>query len=331
MMKKINLGIVGVTGLVGTILLKVLEEKQIPINILKVFASSKSEGKRVYFNTKEYIVETLKEGCFSTLDYVLFTCGKEVSKIWVEEALKNNIKVIDNSSYFRLRDESCLLIPEVNITSYQNQMLISNPNCSTIQSLVAIKPIEDLFRINKIIYSTYQSVSGGGKKLLDELNDVLSGKNHNLLPYNISKSLIPEIDSYDQDEYSKEETKMILETKKILSRDDLLCVATCVRVPIFRTHAVSIYLECEKETSVDLLIEKYKEFNNIVVLNNLKEHLYPVGEKSLDNDCVYVGRIRKVKDNPKALLLYVVSDNLRKGAASNMAEILKKLINLSLL
>ena len=326
MMKKINLGIVGVTGLVGNVLLKVLEEYEIPIDVLKVFASSKSVGKRVNFNSKEYLVEPLKEGCFSSLDLVLFTCGKDVSKIWVEEALKNKIRVIDNSSFFRLRDDVCLLIPEVNLSSYDNHLLISNPNCSTIQSLVAIKPIEDLFKINKIIYSTYQSVSGGGKKLLDELNDVLSGKDNNVLPYNISKSLIPEIDSYDNNEYSKEETKMILETKKILKRDDLLCVATCVRVPIVRSHAVSIYLECEKEISIDLLMEKYKKMNNVVILNDLKNHLYPVGEKAIGNDSVYIGRIRKVKDNPQALLLYVVSDNLRKGAASNMVEIIKKIM-----
>ena len=326
MMKKINLGIVGVTGLVGGELIDILDKSNIEISLLRVFASSKSKGKIIKFRSKKYKVKVLEEGCFDSLDVVLFTCGKDVSKVWVKEAIKSNCYVIDNSSYFRLDDDVCLLIPEVNDESFHNQKIISNPNCSTIQSVLAIKCIDDLFGINKIIYNTYQSVSGGGKKLVDELDRVLKGKHNVHLPYNLSKSLIPEIDTYTESGYTKEEMKMALETKKIFNRNDLIISATCVRVPIKRTHAVSIYVECDKETDIDLLKEMYFKVQNIIILDDLRNHIYPVGEIAINNDFVYIGRIRKVDHNPNALLLYVVSDNLRKGAASNMVEILNFLI-----
>ena len=325
-MKKIRLGIVGCTGLVGTTLLKILEETNIEIEELRLFASGKSKGINISFRGENYIVDIIKEDSFESLDYVLFSSSGTIAKKYVPLALKSKAIIIDNSSYYRMEEDVPLIIPEINIDNINNHRLISNPNCSTIQSLIAIKPIEDLFKINKIIYSTYQSVSGAGIKGIKDYYSSLIYEKNEFFPYLITKSLIPEIDNPLDNNYTKEEIKMVEETKKILNRKDLLIEATCVRVPILQTHGVSIYLECEKDIDVDLLKKIYLNNKSIVVLDDLKNHIYPVGEVALNNDLVYVGRIRQSLNSKKGLSLFVVSDNLRKGAASNMVQILEYLI-----
>lgn len=325
-MKKIKLGIVGSTGLVGSVLLEILEKSNFDIGELRLFASEKSKGKFITFKNQKYQIETIDDHSFESLDYVFFCTSASVSKKYVPLALKSKCIVIDNSSFFRMNNDVPLIVPEINLEDIKNSKLISNPNCSTIQSLVALKPIYDLFGINKIIYSTYQAVSGAGVKgIKDYYSSLLNQKNH-FFPYLITESLIPEIDNPLDNNFTKEEVKMVEETKKILKDNDIDINATCVRVPLLRTHAVSIYLETSKELDLNLLKSKYLENKSIILLDDLKNHIYPVGEKALNNDLVYIGRIRKSLNNPKGLLLYVVSDNLRKGAASNMVQILEYLV-----
>ena len=326
-MKKIKLGIVGSTGLVGSVLLDILEKSNFDIEELRLFASEKSKGKFINFRNKKYIVETINDNSFNSLDFVLFCSSASISKKYVPLALKNDCIVIDNSSYFRMDKQTPLIVPEINLEDIKDSKLISNPNCSTIQSLVALKPIYDLFGINKIIYSTYQAVSGAGVKGIKDYYSSLIYQKNEFFSYLITESLIPEIDNPMENNFTKEEIKMIEETKKILHDGNIDINATCVRVPLLRTHAVSIYLETSKELDLNLLKSKYLENKSIILLDDLKKHIYPVGEKALNNDYVYIGRIRKSLNNPKGLLLYVVSDNLRKGAASNMVQILEYLIN----
>lgn len=326
-MKKIKLGIVGSTGLVGSVLLDILEKSNFDIEELRLFASEKSKGKSINFRNKKYIVETINDNSFNFLDFVLFCSSASISKKYVPLALKNNCIVIDNSSCFRMDKQTPLIVPEINLEDIKDSKLISNPNCSTIQSVMALKPIYDLFGINKIIYSTYQAVSGAGVKGIKDYYSSLIYQKNEFFPYLITESLIPEIDNPMENNFTKEEIKMVEETKKILKDNDIDINATCVRVPLLRTHAVSIYLETSKELDLNLLKSKYLENKSIILLDDLKNHIYPVGEKALNNDLVYIGRIRKSLNNPKGLLLYVVSDNLRKGAASNMIQILEYLIN----
>lgn len=325
-MKKIKLGIVGSTGLVGSVLLDILEKSNFDIEELRLFASEKSKGKSINFRNKKYIVETINDNSFNSLDFVLFCSSASISKKYVPLALKNNCIVIDNSSYFRMDKQTPLIVPEINLEDIKDSKLISNPNCSTIQSVMALKPIYDLFGINKIIYSTYQAVSGAGVKGIKDYYSSLLNQENQFFPYLITESLIPEIDNQVENNFTKEEIKMVEETKKILHDGNIDINATCVRVPLLRTHAVSIYLETSKELDLNLLKSKYSENKNIVLLDDLKNHIYPVGEKAINNDYVYIGRIRKSLNNSKGLLLYVVSDNLRKGAASNMIQILEYLI-----
>ena len=325
-MKKIKLGIVGSTGLVGSVLLDILDKSNFDIEELRLFASEKSVGKLINFRNKKYIVETINDNSFNSLDFVLFCSSASISKKYVPLALKNNCIVIDNSSYFRMDKQTPLIVPEINLEDIKDSKLISNPNCSTIQSVMALKPIYDLFGINKIIYSTYQAVSGAGVKGIKDYYSSLLYEKNEFFPYLITESLIPEIDNQVENNFTKEEIKMVEETKKILHDGNIDINATCVRVPLLRTHAVSIYLETSKELDLNLLKSKYLENKSIILLDDLKNHIYPVGEKAINNDYVYIGRIRKSLNNSNGLLLYVVSDNLRKGAASNMVQILEYLV-----
>ena len=325
-MKKIKLGIVGSTGLVGSVLLDILDKSNFDIEELRLFASEKSVGKLINFRNKKYIVETINDNSFNSLDFVLFCSSASISKKYVPLALKNNCIVIDNSSYFRMDKQTPLIVPEINLEDIKDSKLISNPNCSTIQSVMALKPIYDLFGINKKIYSTYQAVSGAGVKGIKDYYSSLLYEKNEFFPYLITESLIPEIDNQVENNFTKEEIKMVEETKKILHDGNIDINATCVRVPLLRTHAVSIYLETSKELDLNLLKSKYLENKSIILLDDLKNHIYPVGEKAINNDYVYIGRIRKSLNNSNGLLLYVVSDNLRKGAASNMVQILEYLV-----
>jgi aspartate-semialdehyde dehydrogenase (peptidoglycan organisms) len=327
-MKKYNFAVVGATGLVGRTFLKVLEEYDLPINELKLFASEKSEGKTLNFKGKPYTVHALKEGEFKGIDFALFSAGASVSKIWAPIAAKEGALVVDNSSCWRM-DKSCaLIVPEINLDDYKDHgRIIANPNCSTIQSVLPLKALDKVFNIKRIVYTTYQACSGSGEKGILDLARCEKGEKNEFYPYNIAKTCIPEIDEFLDNGYTKEEMKMVNETHKILHHDDIKISATCVRVPVEKSHAVSMMVEFEKDVSnLALVREVLKSYPGIKLVDDPKNHLYPVSTMSNDNDFVYVGRIRKDLSCDNGLLLYCVADNVRKGAASNAVQIVRDII-----
>ena len=326
-MQKYNFAVVGASGLVGRTFLKVMEEYDLPVGKLRLFASEKSEGKTMTFKGQEYPLEVLKKGCFLDTDYALFSAGGSVSKEWGPVAEQEGALVVDNSSTWRM-DESCaLVVPEINIDDIKSKRrLVANPNCSTIQSVLALKPLEDAFKITRINYSTYQAVSGSGKKGLNDWEGAEKGEPTGFYPYDISRTCIPEIDVFFDDGYSKEEKKMIEETRKILHRPDLRISATCIRVPVPVAHGVMMEVEFEKPVTVEDARRVLAAYPGIKVLDDPKNHIYPVSTIAAGNDFVYVGRIRKDTSVDNGLLIYCVADNVRKGAAANAVQIVKKLI-----
>ena len=324
-MKSYNIAIVGATGLVGTTLLKIIEAYGINVNDLKLFASEKSKGKTVTFRNKAYVLDVLKEGCFKDIDYALFVAGGAISQAYALKAVSDGAVVIDNSSVFRMTKDVPLVVPEVNMSDAYNKRLIANPNCSTIQCVLPLKVLDTHYKIKSIEYNTYQAVSGAGIKGLNDLNGTNEGVKH--FPYDIKKTCIPQIDSFLEDGYTKEEHKMINETKKILHNEDVLISATCVRVPVENAHAVTIKVVLNEPFELDDIRRKLSSSKNIVVLDEPLKGIYPTSTQATGNDLVYVGRIRRDKVNEQAILMYVVSDNIRKGAASNTVQIMKGLMD----
>lgn len=328
-MKDYNIAIVGATGLVGTTFIKVLEEYHFPVKSIKFLASSRSAGKKIEFCGIEYQVEELKEDSFDGVDLALFSAGGEVSKKYAPIAISKGCRVIDNSSAWRQDDSVPLIVPEVNFSDYKMNKLIANPNCSTIQSILPLKAIHDAFGLTRVVYSTYQAVSGSGQKGKEDL--ILTGKGNlpTFYPHDISQTCIPEIDSFLDNGYTKEEMKMVNETKKILHAPELLVSATCIRVPVLNAHGVAIMCETKKEISVDSARKVLSEFENIVVLDDGKNHIYPTSIVANGTDKVYVGRIRQDISSNNGLLFYCTADNIRKGAASNAVQIALKLAQLN--
>lgn len=335
-MKKFNVAIVGATGNVGREVLKILFERKFPIKKLDLIASEKSEGLEIKFGkNKKLKVKNLDKYSFNNIDIVLSSPGSEISKDFVPKATANGCIVIDNTSCFRMDKQVPLVIPEVNsdaIINYKKKKIISNPNCSTIQMLVALKPLHDKFSISRIIVSTYQSTSGAGKKAMDELfgQTLNVFKNMDLAPDQFSKriafNVIPHIDNFMKNGLTKEETKMIEETKKILD-PKIHVFATCVRVPVFIGHAESIYIETEKPISASVASRILSKTKGIKVIDKREDGGYITPDESAGEDDVYVSRIRNDIKNKNALGLWVVSDNLRKGAALNTVQIAEELIN----
>jgi aspartate-semialdehyde dehydrogenase len=276
-MKTYAFAVVGATGLVGRTFLKVMEEYHLPVGSLKLFASEKSLGKTLLYAGKEYPVETLKEGCFLGVDYALFSAGGDVSRVWAKVAEKEGATVIDNSSCWRMDEACALIVPEINLADYKtHSRIIANPNCSTIQSVLPLKPLDDAFHLTRILYSTYQACSGSGKKGLDDLERCEKGEAPQFYPYNIAKTCIPEIDVFLDNGYSKEEMKMVNETRKILHHPDLKIAATCVRVPVPVAHGVMIAAEFEKPVDVEKARQVLKAYPGIKLVDDPKNHLYPV-------------------------------------------------------
>ncbi len=326
-MKKYNVAVVGATGLVGSTFLKVLAEYKFPINELSVFASERSVGKQVEYEGKKYTLKKLEEGCFEGIEIALFSAGGSVSEKWAPEAEKSGAVVIDNSSAWRMVKECSLIVPEINLDAFDNaRKIVANPNCSTIQSVLPLKPLNDKFGLKRVVYTTYQSVSGSGQKGRDDLARTLRGEEPQFYPYDISKTCIPHIDSFLDDGYTKEEIKMVNETRKILNIPNLPVSATCVRVPIHSCHAVSIMVELEKEFTLDEVKKAFASQKGIVVVDDFKNLKYPVSTIAVDTDEVYVGRIRRDISTQNGILFYAVSDNIRKGAASNAVQIAEALI-----
>ena len=327
-MKKYKVAIVGATGLVGRSFIKVLEEKNLPIESYTLFASKRTAGIKLTLLGKEYEVQELTEHSFdSGFDYALFSAGGEVSKKYAPIAAEKGCIVIDNSSYFRMYDDVPLVVPEVNFEdAYKNKGIIANPNCSTIQAMLPLKALDDKYKIKRIVYSTYQAVSGAGKNALDDLKNIDGSKPLKKFPYPIFDNCLPHIDSFLDNGYTKEEMKMINETRKILHHPDLRVTATTVRVPVSNSHSESINVEFEKDYNLDELIQTLKDFPNIIVVDNPEKNEYPMPINSTGHDEVFVGRIRRDDSVKSGVNLWVVADNIRKGAASNAVQILEKLI-----
>lgn len=324
-MKEYNVAIVGATGLVGSTFIKVLEEYDFPVKNIKMLASKRSAGKVLNFKGKECIVEELTVDSFEGIDIALFSAGGDASKMYAPAAVKAGARVIDNSSAWRQDPDVPLIVPEVNFEDYKLNKLIANPNCSTIQSILPLKALEDAFGLTRVVYSTYQAVSGSGQKGKDDLINCLKGNEPKFYPHNIANTCIPEIDVFMDNGYTKEEIKMVNETRKILHKPSLPVSATCIRVPVLNSHGVSIMCELEKDFTLDQVKKALAEFENIVVLDDGKNHIYPTSTVSNGNDKIYVGRIREDLSCKNGLLLYCTGDNIRKGAAANAVQIALKL------
>lgn len=335
-MKDYKLAVVGATGVVGRTVLKVLEEKQLPIKEYVLFASSRSAGKIINFMGKDYVVKELKEDSFDEgFDYAIFSAGGETSKKFSPIATSKGCVVIDNSNAFRMDLDVPLIVPEVNPEEIQNHKgIIANPNCSTIQAVVALKPLDVKYNIKRIVYSTYQAVSGAGSKGIMDLENGISvyanpSVSTNYLQkfsYPIFNNCLPHIDVFLDNGYTKEEEKMINETRKILKKPDLRITATTVRVPVFNSHSESINIEFEKEFDMEDLISTLKNSPGIVIQDDIKNNIYPIATNATGNDEVFIGRIRRDFSVFSGINLWVVADNIRKGAASNAIQILEKII-----
>ena len=321
-MKNYKLAIVGATGVVGRCILKVLEEKNLPISKYVLFASSKSAGKQISFMKENYTIQELTEDSFCEgFDFAIFSAGASVAKKFAPIAVKNGCVVIDNSSAFRMDCDVPLIVPEVNSEDIKaNKGIIANPNCSTIQAVVALKPLDDKYNIKRIVYSTYQAVSG--------INAFSTNEDYSLnkFPHPIFNNCLPHIDVFLDNGYTKEEEKMINETRKILKNPDLNVTATTVRVPVFNSHSESINVEFEKEFDLNDLINTLKNSPGIIVQNDSKSNIYPMAINSTNNNEVFVGRIRRDFSISSGVNLWVVADNIRKGAATNAIQILERMI-----
>lgn len=327
-MKKINLAVVGVTGMVGRTLIEVLEEKQLPIENFYIFASARSAGKKINFQGKEYVVEELTKDSFKRgIDIALFSAGGGTSKEFAPIAAKDGCVVVDNSSAWRMDKDVPLVVPEVNPYDIDwNKGIIANPNCSTIQAVVALKPLLDEYGIKRVVYSTYQSVSGAGMAGQTDLEEGLKGNPPKKFPHPIAGNLIPHIDVFLDNGYTKEEMKMIEESRKILQQPDLKITATTVRVPVFNGHSESINVELLKSFELDKLIEIMRKAPGIILKNNHNANEYPMPIDASGKDEVFVGRLRRDFSVENGINMWVVADNIRKGAASNAVQITELLV-----
>ncbi|MCM1991697.1 aspartate-semialdehyde dehydrogenase [Oceanirhabdus seepicola] len=328
-MKKVNIAIVGATGMVGRTFLKVLEERNFPINNLYLFASKRSAGSKLEFNGSEYIIEELNEDSFkSEIDIALFSAGGDISKKFAPIAKENGVIVVDNSSAWRMDKAVPLIVPEVNPEDVQwNNGIISNPNCSTIQAVLPLKVLNDVFKIKRIVYSTYQAVSGSGVGGIMDLENGIEGISNKKYPHQIAYNCIPHIDVFMDNGYTKEEMKMIEETKKILNDSKLRITATTVRVPVRHGHSISINLEFEKDFDLTEVYSVLENTDGIIVQDDVENNVYPMPINIEGTNEVYVGRIRRDFSVDNGINIWVVADNIRKGAATNTVQIAELLIN----
>ncbi|MBQ9624661.1 MAG: aspartate-semialdehyde dehydrogenase [Clostridia bacterium] len=328
-MKKYNIAVVGATGMVGNMFLKVLEERNLPINELHLFASAKSAGKVLKFMGKDYKVKELTTESFnnSGIDIALFSAGGGTSKIFAPIAASCGVTVIDNSSQWRMDPAVPLVVPEVNPQDIlSNKGIIANPNCSTIQAVVALKPLQEKYGIKRIVYSTYQAVSGAGVQGYKDLEEGIKGKKPEKFPYQIAGNVLPHIDVFMENGYTKEEMKMINETHKIFHDDSIKITATTARVPVFHSHSESINVELNKPFELEDVFDLYKNTEGIILEDDPANLIYPMPINAEGHDEVYVGRVRRDFSVENGLNIWVVADNIRKGAATNAVQIAEKLI-----
>lgn len=330
-MKKYKIAVVGATGMVGRTFLKVLEEYNLDADYA-LFASARSAGKELDFMGRKYTIRELCETSFDEgFDIALFSAGGSTSEKFAPIAASHGCVVIDNSSAWRMDDEVPLVVPEVNpekIAEYKNKGIIANPNCSTIQAMVALKPLDDKYGIKRVVYSTYQAVSGAGLGGYNDLKNGINGEAPKKFPYPIFSNCLPHIDVFTESGYTKEEIKMINETRKILGHPDMRVTATTVRVPVFDCHSESINIELEKPFEVEDVKKLLSESEGIILQDDPKNNIYPMAVTAKGTNEVYVGRIRRDDSVENGLNIWVVADNIRKGAATNAVQIALKLIEM---
>jgi len=329
-----NVAVVGASGAVGKEMVKILEERDFPIKKLHLFASERSEGNPLTFRNKAVYIQTLVEESFEGVDIALFSAGSEISLKMAPIAAKAGAVVIDNSSAFRMDPQVPLIVPEVNADALEGHKgIIANPNCSTIQMVMALKPIHDVSRIKRVVVTTFQSVSGTGKEGIDELLDqtrsLLSFKEikKKVYPYQIAFNCLPHIDEFIESGYTQEEMKLVNETQKILGDPSIRVTSTAVRVPVLRGHSESINLELERAVSPNEIRAILAAAPGVMVWDDVKRNIYPLPVETSGKDEVFIGRIRVDDSVPHGIHLWVVSDNLRKGAALNAVQIAEALIH----
>lgn len=334
--KQLNIAVAGATGAVGRQMITCLEERNFPVKSIEFLASHKSAGRKLKFRDQEITVKELKEDSFKGIDIAIFSAGGGTSEKFAPCAAKDGCIVVDNSSAWRMDRQVPLVIPEVNpdaIKDYTNKGIIANPNCSTIQMLVALYPIYKKCGIKRIVVSTYQAVSGSGLKAIEELVDQTRALlnfqecKKRVYPHQIAFNCLPQIDVFLENGYTKEEMKMVLETRKIFKNDTIGVTATTVRVPVFYSHSESVNIETKKHISVDEVKALLSNAPGVKVLDDPQKSLYPLAVDAAGTDLTYVGRIRADESIPNGINLWIVADNIRKGAATNavqIAEILAK-------
>ena len=329
-MKEFNIAVVGATGAVGNEMIETLEHRKFPVKKLKLLASERSAGIRLNYRGQGIPVEILKEDSFKGVQIALFSAGGSVSQKFAPIAAKSGCVVIDNTSAFRMDPEVPLVVPEVNehaIARYKKRYIIANPNCSTIQMVVVLKPLHDYARITRVVVSTYQAVSGTGKKAIHELETQILNIYNNkkieckVYPHQIAFNCLPHIDVFLENGYTKEEMKIVNETKKIMEDDSIRVTATTVRVPVFYGHSEAVNVEFEREVTPQMARKLLKKAPGVKVQDNPAKNLYPLAIKAAGKDDTFVGRIRKDESVPYGLNMWVVADNIRKGAALNAVQI----------
>ncbi len=333
--KLFNVAVVGATGAVGEQIIRLLDERNFPINELKLLSSARSAGVKLSFKGREITVEEATPESFNGIDIALFSAGGDVSKALAPHAVQAGAVCIDNTNAFRMDPETPLVVPEVNIDKIsEHKGIIANPNCSTIQMVAALKPLYDRYGISRVIVSTYQAVSGAGAKAISEMlrqsKEVLEGNDPNpdILPvgslpvkHQIAFNAIPQIDKFLDNGFTNEEMKMIRETKKIMGDESIEVTATCVRIPVVYGHSESVYVELKEDFDVAEIKSLLADAPGIVLVDNPEEQQYPLATEAAGKLETFVGRVRRDLSNPKALNMWIVSDNLLKGAAWNAVQI----------
>lgn len=334
--RKFNVAVAGATGAVGNVMIKCLEERNFPVANLKLLASKRSAGKKLRFKGDEIEVQEMTKDSFKDVDIALFSAGGGTSLEYAPIAAASGAVVVDNSSAWRMDPDVPLVVPEANphaVAGYKNKGIIANPNCSTIQMMVALAPIHRKFGIKRIVVSTYQAVSGSGKKAIDELLDQTRAKinfinyDKKVYPHDISFNCLPHIDVFQDNGYTKEEMKMVNETRKILEDDKIGVTATAVRVPVYYGHSESVNIETKEYVSAKEVQEILKSSDGIKIVDNPSENVYPLAIDAAGKDSTFVGRIRQDESIDNGINMWVVADNIRKGAATNTVQIAELLID----
>ena len=327
-----KVAVVGATGVVGTVMLSLLKKRAFPITEIIPVASERSIGKKIEFDGKEYSIVSLTDAVSMRPHIALFSAGGSTSQEWAPKFAENGTRVVDNSSAWRMDSTKKLIVSEVNSGTLTNDdYIIANPNCSTMQMLVVLAPLHKKFNIKRLVISTYQSVSGTGKNAIDQLYSERNGsKSEKVYPYSIDQNLLPHCDVFEEGGYTKEENKLIHETRKILNDDSIQITSTAVRVPIELCHGESVNIEFENKFNLEEVFTILRSSPGLIVEDNPEKNTYPMPINASNKDEVFVGRIRRDFSIKSGLNLWIVSDNLRKGAATNTIQIAEKLIEMGI-